>query len=230
MNFNYRMRFAKAGRARYIAHLDTLSCLVRAVRRTGYDLAYTQGLRPKPILSLAMPLGVGVEGEDEICDFALQQRAPIDELARRLSRELPDGVTLKSVGPNLEASKAASRVVSVSYRIDLEGPPAGLGEAVDRYNQSGAFVLLRRRPKGDKEVDIKKYVKRIELTEGAVAFEMAVTNEGTARPEEIIRALEQLVGAELGINRVIRTAITLKKEKPKPPPQRQRRGPRGRRR
>jgi len=230
MNFNYQMRFAKTGRARYIAHLDTLSCLVRAVRRTGYDLAYTQGMRPKPVLSLAMPLGVGVEGEEEICDFSLRQRAPIEELARRLSRELPEGITLKSMGPTFETSKAASRVDSVSYRIALAGAAEGLGEAVEAFNQAPEFVLLRQRPKGDKEVDIKRYVNRVELEDGAIGFDMAVTNEGTGRPEEVIRALEQLAGGELGTTRVTRTAISLKEEKPKPRPERGRRVPRGRRR
>lgn len=230
MNFNYQMRFSKTGRARYIAHLDTLGCLVRAVRRTGYDLAYSQGMRPKPILSLAMPLGVGVEGEEEICDFSLKQRAPIEELAKRLSRELPEGMTLKSVGPTFETSKAASRVSSVSYRIDFRESPSGLAGAVDAYNHADGIVLLRQRPKGDKEVDIKKYVERVDATDGAVAFDMAVTNEGTGRPEEVVRALEQLAGKELGSTRVTRTAIVVREEKPKPPPRRGTRVQRGRRR
>lgn len=227
MNFNYRMRFAKTGRARYIAHLDTLSCLVRALRRTGFELAYTQGMRPKPILSLAMPLGVGVEGEEEICDFSLRQRAPIDELAKRLSRELPAGMTLKSVGPTFDVAKAASRVGSVSYRIELREPPAALAGAIDAYNEADDFVVLRQRPKGDKEVDIKRYISRVEQVEGAITFDMEVTNEGTARPDELVRALGQLAGAELAIGRVIRTAIELREEQPKPPPGRPRRGARG---
>ena len=66
-------------------------------------------MRPKPILSLAMPLGVGVEGEDEICDFSLQQRAPLTELAKKLSRELPQGMELKSVGPCFDRVKVGGQ-------------------------------------------------------------------------------------------------------------------------
>ncbi|MHB0915417.1 MAG: TIGR03936 family radical SAM-associated protein [Thermoleophilia bacterium] len=230
MTFNYEMRFSKTGRARYIAHLDTLSCLVRAIRRTGFDLAYTQGMRPKPILSLAMPLGVGVEGEDEICDFSLRQRAPIDELARRLNRELPGGMELKAVGPTFDVSKAASRVGSVSHRIEFAAAPPALSQAIESYNAAGEYIVLRQRPKGDKEVDIKKYITRVEPLESGIAFDMAVTNEGTARPDEIVRALSALSGEELAIRRVVRTAIVLNEEKPKPPPGRPRPGARGRRR
>ena len=83
MNFNYQLRFSKTGRARFISHLDTLSCLVRAVRRAGFELASTQGMRPKPILSLATPLGDGVAGQREIRDSSLRQRAHLTEQGGR---------------------------------------------------------------------------------------------------------------------------------------------------
>lgn len=226
MNFNYEMRFAKTGRARYIAHLDMLNMLVRAVRRTGFQLACTQGMRPKPILSLAMPLGVGVEGEDEICDFSLKQRAPLDELAKKLSRELPEGIDLISVGPTFDRSKAAARVDSVAYRISLADPPGELAAAVEQYNRREEFVLTRQRPKGDKEVDIKRYIPALSLGEagGSLEFDMVVTSEGTGRPEEAIRALEDISGRELTVERVTRTAIRLREEKPQRPPARRRPG------
>ncbi|MCL4473718.1 MAG: TIGR03936 family radical SAM-associated protein [Actinobacteria bacterium] len=221
MNFNYQMRFSKTGRARFISHLDTLSCLVRAIRRTGFELAFSQGMRPKPVLSLAMPLGVGVEGEDEICDFSLRQRAPLTDLAKKLSRELPQGMELKSVGPSFDRSKAASRVESCGYRVELddaagEHPDAAAeyGEAAGKYNGASELVLLRKRPKGDKEVDIKKYVDRIDLLEDGrgVAFDMKVTSEGTARPDEIVRALGSFAGRELKASRIVRTSITVREE------------------
>ncbi len=214
MKFTYQMRFSKTGRARFISHLDTLSCLVRAVRRTGFELAFTEGMRPKPILSLAMPLGVGVEGEDEICDFALRQRAPLTELAKKLGSELPEGMELRSVGPTLDKTKSAARVESVSYRILFRSEPAGLNDAVTRYNEAGELVVLRRRPKGDKDVNVKQYVpvvQRLEQGDG-ISFEMTVTGEGTARPEEVVELLGRLGGEGLDVRRITRTAISLRVE------------------
>lgn len=242
------MRFSKAGRARFISHLDTLSCLVRAVRRTGFELAFSQGMRPKPLLSLAMPLGVGIEGEDEICDFSLQQRAPLTELAKRLSRELPQGIELKSVGPSFDRSKSAARVESCGYRVELAAPPAeqvapgGTGNtaeivavyenAVDKYNQAREIVLLRKRPKGDKEVDIKKYVDQVRPLENGygIAFDMKVTAEGTARPDEIVAALSGFAGRVLTPTRVVRTEIRIKEEEQPRKPHYGRQQPRGGRR
>lgn len=220
MNFNYQMRFSKTGRARFISHLDTLSCLMRAIRRSGFELSFSQGMRPKPILSLAMPLGVGVEGEDEICDFSLQQRAPLTDLAKKISRELPQGMALKSVGPCFDRSKSASRVEFCGYRIELAEIAADFAPALAKYNSATELVLLRRRPKGDKEVEIKKYVDEVHLIEegGGIAFDMKVTPEGTARPDEIIEALAGFAGKEIKPARIVRTEIRLKEEEqPKPP-------------
>ncbi len=222
MKFNYRMHFSKKGRARFVSHLDTLSCLVRAVRRAGFRLAYTEGMRPKPILSLAMPLGVGVEGEDEICDFALAQRAPLNELASRLGAELPEGMTLKSVGPTWDHSKSAARVEAVNYRISFREPLPGLAEACDRFGEAPEFKVLRRRPKGDKEIDVKQYVRSVRpLADGAgIEFTMKVTGEGTARPEEIVESLAALGAGSPAVQRVVRIAIILRDDRPPRPPRR----------
>jgi radical SAM-linked protein len=223
------LRFSKAGRARFIAHLDTLTILVRAIRRAGFELAVTEGMRPKPVLSLAMPLGVGVEGEDEICDFALRQRAPLDQLAERLAGELPEDFHLKSVSPTYERSKSAARVDRVSYRIEFmeEVPEA----AMRAYNEAASLVILRRRPKGDKEVDIKKYVPVV-ARDGAsksICFDMIVAQEGTARPEEIAQALQGFSDGPLEPQRFVRTQIHLRDEVA-PAPGRQRGGSQRRRR
>lgn len=225
MSFGYRLRFSKTGRARFIAHLDTLACLVRAVRRAGYELAQTQGMRPKPLLSLAMPLGVGVEGEDEICDFELKQRVPLTEFAKKLSRELPEGIELKTVGPCLDRTKSAARVAMVSYRIALAGTPVS-DKALKLFADSPELKVMRHRPKGDKEVDVKKYVSRVEASPdgGSLTFDMVVTEEGTARPEEVIGLLEGFSGHEIKVVRVTRTAIELKEERSAAQPARGRRG------
>lgn len=226
MNFNYQLRFAKTGRARFITHLDTLSCLARAIRRTGCELATTQGLRPKAILSLAMPLGVGVEGEDEICDFALRQRAPLTEFARKLNSELPQGMQLKSVSPCFDRAKSAARVAAVSYRIELVQPLPGGARTAAAYNEKNEMPLLRKRPKGDKVVDIKKYVDRVEVSEDGsqVTFTMEVTPEGTARPQEIIEALKEHSGGDVDVSRIVRTSIILKEDKPPVSPVREKGG------
>jgi hypothetical protein len=57
----YRITFAVGGRARFLSHLETVDTLLGALRRAGFDIALSKGMRPRPVISLALPRAVGVE-------------------------------------------------------------------------------------------------------------------------------------------------------------------------
>src|SRR5680860_796717 len=117
--------FSATGRARYLAHLDTMELFRRAIRRAGGRLALSGGMRPKPLLSLAMPRGVGVEGLAELAEFTLQG-PPVPEFAERLQEALPDGFRVRGFEPYHHARSAAARVV-----VGLEAPDSeAVGESL----------------------------------------------------------------------------------------------------
>ena len=62
----YRILFEVRGRARFLSHLETVDTLLSALRRGGYQIALSRGMRPRPVISLAMPRAVGVESEAEL--------------------------------------------------------------------------------------------------------------------------------------------------------------------
>jgi radical SAM-linked protein len=88
----YRLKFRKEGLARFVGHLDLVDILVRALRRAGVQLAYSQGYHPMPKVELPAPLPLGVEGLEEWVEF---QAAPLDRmgLLARLKGMFPAGLT-----------------------------------------------------------------------------------------------------------------------------------------
>ena len=48
--WDYRLTFAKKGRARYISHLDLMRAMQRAIKRAGVPIWYTQGFNPHSYL------------------------------------------------------------------------------------------------------------------------------------------------------------------------------------
>jgi len=60
-----RFRYACGKELRYLSHLDLLRLFQRAMRRARLPLAYTLGFNPRPKLSLAAPLPVGVTASKE---------------------------------------------------------------------------------------------------------------------------------------------------------------------
>ena len=64
-----RALFEKTGNARYISHLDLMRVFQRAFKRAGLPLTHTQGFNPRPSVSIALPLSLGVESRCELLDF-----------------------------------------------------------------------------------------------------------------------------------------------------------------
>ena len=228
----YLLSFAVTGRARFLGHLDTLELLRRAVRRAGGRLALSEGMRPKPQLSLALPRAVGVEGRAELCEFSLASR-PAGDFAVRLAAALPQGMVVSSLEPFSGSRSLPARVVGARYRVQVAARAAGersgagadralgavarigtmLTEAASSYTTAKAAVVERIRESGSKAVDVKAYVSRIDVEPAtrsvALSFTAEVTPNGTVRPEEVVAAVARIAGVDLVTVRCERLEIVL---------------------
>ena len=93
-----RALFEKTGNAVWISHLDLMRVFQRAFKRAGLPLTHTQGFNPRPSVSIALPLSVGVESKCELLDFDLEgEPVPCEEICRRLNQSLVDGVLVREV-------------------------------------------------------------------------------------------------------------------------------------
>ena len=85
-----RLLFEKRGNAVWISHLDLMRVFQRAFKRAGLPLTHTQGFNPRPSVSIALPLSVGIESGCELLDFDLDGSAmPNEEIRQRLNQALP---------------------------------------------------------------------------------------------------------------------------------------------
>ena len=89
-----RILFEKIGNAVWISHLDLMRLFQRAFKRAGLPLKHTQGFNPRPSVSIALPLSVGVESECELLDFELDTAELITnkQIVCRLNKALVEGV------------------------------------------------------------------------------------------------------------------------------------------
>lgn len=93
-----RLLFEKTGNAIWISHLDLMRLFQRAFKRAGLPLTHTQGFNPRPSVSIALPLSVGVESKCELLDFDLDGcNASDEEIRVKLNASLVDGVRVLQV-------------------------------------------------------------------------------------------------------------------------------------
>ncbi|MBN1630747.1 MAG: DUF2344 domain-containing protein, partial [Thermoleophilia bacterium] len=215
----YVATFSVTGRGRFIGHLDRVELFRRAIRRAGGRLALSAGMRPKALLSLALPLAVGVEGFGELCEFELAED-PGAEFFSRLAAALPRHIDLLALEPYGDPRSLPSRVTGARYEVGVRvAPPeaeagAVLGEAGGRFTAATELPVEEVREGKVRRVDVRKYVEAISVREGpggacTLDFRAAVTPSGTARPERVVEALGRLAGLDLEIEWIRRMQVEL---------------------
>jgi radical SAM-linked protein len=204
----YRITFAVRGRARFLSHLETVDTLLSALRRGGFDIALSKGMKPRPVISLALPRAVGVESEGELAEVQLVDSTSATLIHEALAPQLPEGLVLLAVEP-AETKPAASRVAAACYQIAV-GDDIDWPMAVDRFGAAERAVVVRRSlGKDPKEVDVKRFCSRVDYAPGVLSATLEMTGAGTARPEELATAVAATIGATPTINRLVRTQIVL---------------------
>ncbi|GEM_PF-3467516 len=68
-----RIKYSKSFPASYIGHLDTINCMKRALRRSGWPVVLTRGFNPRIKLSTSPPLSLGFSSDTEFIDVSLQR-------------------------------------------------------------------------------------------------------------------------------------------------------------
>ncbi len=160
----YRLEYSKQGAMAFLGHLDFQRQLQFALRRSSLPIAYSKGYHPHPLLKFGPPLPVGVAGEREVLDLALLTEAP--DLAARLDREMPAGlgVLRAVVVGTITPPPIETRAQRLDYRVVFPDRPADRPDpdvaraAVAAFLATDRWPLLRRRPKGDAEIDARSLV------------------------------------------------------------------------
>ena len=81
-----RALFEKTGTAVYISHLDLMRLFQRAFKRAGLSLTHSHGFNPRPSVSIAMPMSLGMESQCELLDFDLEKRPEsLDLICQKLN-------------------------------------------------------------------------------------------------------------------------------------------------
>lgn len=198
------LRLAIRDRARYLSHLEMVDLLLAALRRAGYEVALSNGMRPRPVISLALARGVGVASEDERCTVELvgDDHDP-SALVERLAATCPRGVV------PLEARPAGPKtmVTGATYRIAFDAGEDDLAAAVEAYRATTELTVPRRSPKQRRDIDVRRFAPEPELQGGAVIVDIAIHEDGSAKPEEVARALQSCADRDLRVAGITRLAV-----------------------
>lgn len=162
----HRLLYEKTGDGIYLSNLDLIRLFQRCFRRAGLMLKHSQGFSPKPYVSVAMPLSVGMHSVCEILDFELEDGAPIPEdLAQRLNATMPRGIVVHDV---YESQRKVRDIAYLTAKVTMEydkGVPQGAAEAIQTLFADGEVVVAKHTKRGETETDIRPMIRSLTVEE-----------------------------------------------------------------
>ena len=159
-----RILFEKTGNAIYISHLDLMRLFQRAFKRAGLNLKHTQGFSPRAMVSIALPLSVGVESRCEILDYELVGQELSDaDVMERLNRALPAGVRVLNAYDSPRKPKELTHL-DVSIRLEYDnGVPEGTVDAIRELFARDSLLVTKRGKNGSVDQDIIPMISGLDI-------------------------------------------------------------------
>lgn len=198
------LRLAIRDRARYLSQLELVGLLLAALRRAGYQVALANGMRPRPAIGLARTRAAGVSSEDERCTVELVGDShDLDDLVVRLAANCPRGVV------PLEACLAGppTAVTGATYRIVFDAPGEALAQAVAADHAASELPIPRRSSTQHRAVDVRRYAPELQLDGDAMIVQIAIDDDGSAKPSEVVRALASCAPDAFAVAGITRLAV-----------------------
>ncbi len=190
-----RILFEKTGRGVWISHLDLMRLFQRTFKRGGMNLKHTQGFNPRAMVSIALPLSVGVESRCEILDFELvDQQLPFAEIKERLNRTMPDGVRVLEV---YDSPKKIKELTHLDCTLTLEYDNGVGHDAVAKIKElfSQEEVLVTKKSKnGPTEQNIIPMIQTMEveqISQQEIEIRARICAQNPSlNPSQIVAAIE----------------------------------------
>ena len=190
-----RIKYKKENNMKFLSHLELIKTMERAFRRMNFKMAFSQGFNPKPKISYAAPLPVGVESECDYLDVELVEKVDIDELLKNQKNFLPNGLEFVEAKYRGKSKKLMSLVTDSAYIIQIctqeEMTKESVQEKVDHFvNQDEiTYEKLNKRNKL-KIIDIKPLIGSFDVLsvyKDQVILKAMVTtgSNGNLKPEKL---------------------------------------------
>ena len=191
-----RALFEKTGMAAYISHLDLMRLFQRSFKRAGLALTHTKGFNPRPSVSIALPLSLGVESRCELLDFELEgDSVSCQEIMDRLNRNLTAGVRILDI---YEDAAKLKHLAYLSCTVTMEydaGVPSDAADRIRGLFASEELIVEKKGKNGIVEQNIVPMIQEIQVEEISAAElclkALICCQNPTLNPAQLTAAIEK---------------------------------------
>ena len=111
------VKYEKNNYMKYLGHLEMVTQIERILRRLDLPLEYSQGYNPKPQISFAAPLAVGVSSVGEYFEVKVTEEFDLDRIIKIDESFLPQGIKFLDAVFSTNSKSIMALVKSATYVI-----------------------------------------------------------------------------------------------------------------
>ncbi|OQA05079.1 MAG: hypothetical protein BWY66_02738 [bacterium ADurb.Bin374] len=208
--YRYRIHYSRHGNSIYLAHLDVMESLLRALRRSGLPYVLSQGCHARPKSSFGPPLPLGHASRCEFFDMYLRDAIEPQAVAAAFAGLLPDGMAVTRAESVAMSAPMLSGDHKVRYRFPFKADGADVMACVRRFLSDPATPVVIRRGREEQRYVIGTAVLAIHDEPGhdgpSLAADFSQGGKGQPSVSKIVTALVEHLGdareALLGVERI----------------------------
>ncbi len=199
-----RVKFNKRNYLKYISHLDLMRLFQRSFNRAEVPIKYSKGFNPQPRFSIASPLSLGIESEEEYMDIELLKEIDIEEFKNKMNKVLPEDVQIIDCIYPKDNDAIAAMISWALYKIrfetNLDLEIEEVQNRIDNWLNKDEILISRLRKRGRKKVmqeeNIKSLIGSLEVlgidnNEFRIEALLKTGEKGKLRPFDFVDALNR---------------------------------------
>jgi len=203
-----RVAFSKTGDARFFGHLEMVNVFIRAFRRARISLKCTEGFHPKPKISFADPLPVGMESVNESLTIEVPSNTNVSEMTRKLNDQLPAGLSVTGISP-VKGRKQSLPSKIICYRIRLKEGRFD-SALIQAFTEKKSWMHEKRTARGKvTQLDLKEIIQKIKLSSDKQLTLCLYQKPGKMlRPPDLLRTVFSLTEKQVQLSRIVKQQDT----------------------
>lgn len=212
--YKLRITYTKSKEAIYISHLDLISVIERAFRRLNIKMVYSNGFNPRPNITFAAPLSVGIESTGEMFEIVIEEHLDIPYVVKNLNSELPSGIIiLNAEYVDLEGKNIMARAYASIYEMriiyneeelakktkkEVEDLKKWYKDSMEEYLEQPNILVLKKSKHRMERIDIKSGIIETEfLIDGALKVCLYTGQDGNIKPDNIMVGFMEYIDKEV---------------------------------
>jgi radical SAM-linked protein len=194
----YRVTYARKGVAAYVSHLDCMTTLIRAIRRSGLPYMVTHGCHVRPKVSLGPSLPLGHSSACEVLDVVLREAVSVEKVTDLLQVQMSSGFEILSVVEIPLKHPPLPSDGRFRYRLHVKTAAVAVQEKMKAFLQDPARVIRAGKPGEEKDYALAGAVVAVPEADSAAGpvYDFLQGKPGLPSASKVIGALIEHLGDE----------------------------------